>query len=359
MHPSLLTFFQRYPITEAPFMHAMLQDWSRTRPLEGLKVLHHVPVVTNTLLKIACLHAAGADVTVTNPDSFVLAQAEAVDALNQAGIRYVTDLTTLKNEPFDIFFDCGGQLYQALGAPKMGVIELTGSGDEYYRSLSSLPIAVISIDRTLTKQLETVFGCAKGVGLAMTKLGIHDYARKSWMVFGFGKMGRGISYLCDSNQIPITVVDRDPNQCLQAEMLGLSAIDANDLNQLARLSAVSDIVITATGVKHALLQYPRTWFKDKILANVGVYDEYGPLFAASDVLNNKLPINFVLADPTPMPYIDPEFYIHNVVALQLMQKSLSPGVHAPPNVVDEGIIERWCSLHGSSREIMDKWFIKY
>ena len=83
MHPALLKYFHDYPQSNAPFMHQQLAEWTATRPLAGLRVLHHVPVVPNTLLKIACLIEAGADVTVTNPSSFCKANPTAVASLDE------------------------------------------------------------------------------------------------------------------------------------------------------------------------------------------------------------------------------------------------------------------------------------
>ena len=68
-------------------MHRQLIDWYNKRPFTGIRVLHHVPVVPNTLLKIACLIEAGAEVTVTNP-SFLSANSKAVASLRAAGVRY-------------------------------------------------------------------------------------------------------------------------------------------------------------------------------------------------------------------------------------------------------------------------------
>lgn len=191
MHKALLKVFNQYPQTAAPFMHQQLAEWKKSRPLEGLKVLHHVPVVTNTLLKIACIFAAGAEITVTNPSTFCQADPEAIDCLNQANIPYIENPETLSGKQFDLYFDCGAQLYQCLGKPKIGAIELTGSGDQFYRQ-QTLDVPVISIDRSLTKQLETVFGCAESCHQALAKLARINPSSISWLIFGFGKIGRGL-----------------------------------------------------------------------------------------------------------------------------------------------------------------------
>ncbi len=92
---------------------------------------------------------------------------------------------------------------------------------------------------------------------------------------------------------------------------------------------------------------------------MGVYDEFGEQFNSSDVLNNKMPVNFILDDPTPMKYIDPSFYIHNIAALLLKNENYSAGVHDLPIHLDNQITERWCSYHQTSMDIIQQWFVSF
>lgn len=350
---SLLHYFDEYVKEEAPFMHYQLKEWLNTRSLRGLRVLHHVPVVTNTLLKIACLIEAGAIVTVTNP-SFMQPAAVAIESLHTAGIRYVADFDEIKDEPFDLYFDCGAELYQALGAPRMGAIELTASGDQFYRQ-QTLDFPVVSIDSTWTKQLETVFGCAESSHTAIAQLTGQNPAEKTWVIFGFGKIGRGLAYFCSQHDTPITIVDISETQRAAAQKLGLKAIDPQNNLALQHALAGADIVVTATGGKAVLDAYPYEWFKGKVLANMGIYDEYGSHFTEDEVLNRKAPVNFILKDPTPMKYIDPEFYIHNIAA-SFFRENLTAGVHALPEEVDQTILKRWCDYHAFPFDIIQQWF---
>ncbi|WP_392537473.1 saccharopine dehydrogenase NADP-binding domain-containing protein [Legionella sp. 227] len=354
MQDALKKLFQKYPQTEAPFMHQQLTEWSNTRPLTGLRVVHHVPLVMNTLLKIACLVEAGADITVTNPSDFCFAQPQAISCLNEAKIRYVEDPHTLAGETFDLYFDCGAQLHQFLGKPQIGAIELTGSGDQLY-SQQVLDFPVISVDRSLTKQLETVFGCAESSHMALTQLTGINPAETSWVIFGFGKIGRGLAYFCTQNKVPVVVVDPNEKQRNLAQNLGIKALDPQDFSGLERALIDANVVITATGKKAIMNNYPHSWFSGKILANLGVYDEFGPQFSDDEVLNHKMPVNFVLNDPTPMKYIDPEFYIHNLVALTFLKEKLTSGVHGIPSTLDKDMIQRWCAYHTFPLDTVNMW----
>lgn len=356
MHSELTRYFEQYPVHDAPFMHRQIKQWSQDKPLKNRHVVHHVPVVTNTLLKIACLIEAGATVTVTNPSSFVKADPVAVASLQASGVRYVEHLSTLRNETFDIFFDCGAELFQTLGCPRIGAIELTASGDQLYRR-SAIDFPVISIDRTLTKQLETVFGSAESAQLAIAQATQCNPAQKSWLIFGFGKIGRGLAYFCVQHKAPVIVVERCATARAEAQALGLQTIDASDQASLEKAIKQSDIVMTATGGRAIMQPYPRTWFENKILANMGVYDEYGPQFSADSILNQKAPVNFLLPDPTPIQFIDPEFYAHNIAVMSLLKSSLAAGVHDLPTTTDNDIIQQWCHDHQFPLQIIQTWFI--
>lgn len=346
--------FSKYPETHAPFLHAQFAEWQETKPLHNLRILHHVPVVNNTLLKIACLVAAGAEVTVTNPD-FMKPSFSTLQALADEKIRFVSDLRRLKQESFDIYLDCGNALHQALGSPRIGAIELTGTGDQLYRQ-SSLDFPVISIDRSLTKQLETVFGMAASTARALTKLTGHPPAYQHWLVFGFGKIGRGLAYLCMKNGIKISIIEPLATSREQAIQLGINAIDAHDITAVQDALQSADIILTATGGADALQAYHKDWFNGKTLANLGILDEFGPRFNTDEVLFGKQPINFALDDPTPIEFIDPEMYVHNDAATLLLDATPSDGVHSLPANYDQQIIHRWCDFHGGNRDEIDQWF---
>lgn len=106
---------------------------------------------------------------------------------------------------------------------------------------------------------------------------------------------------------------------------------------------------------HNTLYFPPSLFRGKILANMGIYDEFGAHFSDKEVLNHKMPVNFILEEPTPMRYIDPEFYIHNLMALTFLEEQLDKGVHGIPIEQDKSIIARWCSYHSFSRNIINAW----
>lgn len=349
--------FEKYSSQKAPFLHQQYVSWSKTRPLEGLRILHHVPLVQNTLLKIACLIAAGAEVTVTNPQ-FMSPCKIALRYLSDAKIKFAADFCTLRGETFDIYLDCGAELYQTLAPPQIGAIELTGTGDQYY--LQNLPdFPVVSIDRSLTKQLETIFGTAESAVEALEKMTNASVTQKTWMIFGFGKIGRGLAYSCARNGNPFFVVDVTDAAKTKSAELNIHYIDARDHAAIEAALSQVDVVIAATGKEAVMSAYPKKWFEGKILASMGVLDEFGKQFSLAEILNQKSPVNFMLDDPTPIEYIDPELFAHNEVIIDLLNTSEIKGVRSMQKKLDDDIIQRWCQYHAIAADEIQKWFIQF
>lgn len=347
-------YFEMYPANVAPFLHQQLDEWRNSKPLQGLKVLHHLPVVENTLLKIANLSAAGAQVVVTNP-SFLQPHQTALLALQKEGYSYVEDLSTLNGNDFDLYFDSGAELFQKLGPPRIGAIELTCTGNTYYQK-QKVNFPIINIDHSYTKQIETILGAAVSTSQAIEQLTNINTKNKAWLIFGFGKIGHGVAYFCVHNQVAVTIVDINPNTLEAARMLGIRAINASNTEIVEAAIATADIIVTATGVESVLNNYSKELFKGKLLANLGVVDEFGPIFNKHEVLNNRLPINFVLKDPTPMQYMDPTMYAHNKAALQLLNTKLPSGVTHLSKELDNEIVTRWCDFHGMTLHNLQNWF---
>lgn len=345
-----------YPQHQAPFSHQQIDDW-KDQPLKGVKILHHNPVVKNTLLKLLPLVVSGAEVIVTNP-SFLEPSEQAIELVHQLGLVYEPDFTALNGEDYDIFLDAGAELFQHIGKPKQAVVELTGSGDDFYRE-ANIDFPVLSIDKSLCKQLETTLGCGDGIYKGIEQLLGYSIKDKSCLVFGFGKIGRGVANHFTSNKQIVRVVEADNSQLEAISAHNLEAINAMDKASVQQALEQTDIVITATGKENVISVYPKQWFNGKILANAGVRDEYGEQFTEADVLNNKKACNFVLVEPTAIEYIDPEFYAHNLGAELLVNGHYTNGVHNLPKEIDRDIFEKWCAHYQRDTNEVLSWFIDF
>jgi adenosylhomocysteinase len=84
---------------------------------------------------------------------------------------------------------------------------------------------------------------------------------------------------------------------------------------------------------------------DVYLLNMGAEDEYGDKFSSERVFANKAPINFLLDAPTLIHYIDPIFFAHNKVCLNLLNSD-QIGYSPLPSELDIPLINKWSKIHG-------------
>ncbi|WP_223669602.1 NAD(P)-dependent oxidoreductase [Kangiella shandongensis] len=345
-------YFALYDPVAAPFMHQMLAQYDKTKPLQGITIVHNVPLTLTTLLKIACLDAAGADVTVTNP-SFMHKAPKTIEVLQQEGLRYqpLADI----GGSFDLLLDCGAELIEQCHASQ-GIVELTRTGAMRYEAYQDAHVPIVSVDNTRLKSLETCLGTGEGVYRAIMKLAKKQLHNKKLLIFGFGKVGTGIAYYFSKITQDITVVDMLPERLQRIEKRGYQAVSAELPQQVEAAIKQADIIVTATGIKDLISNsYAPAWFKGKILANAGAEDEFGFNFKESEVLAAKKPVNFALKEPTLMRFLDPIFYAHNL-AIEDVLNDTTAGFRPLNQETDKSIVEQWAKHHGWSLDELDRIF---
>lgn len=330
---------QHFLPAETPFLFALREKMQNERPYCGLEILHNTPLTLITLLKIESLILGGAEVTLGSLRSIKPHQ-DALELVLQAGISLLPEAS---NKEFDINLDCCAEL-AFRRPPRLGAIELTQSGDVIYRK-SSLSYPVISVDNSKLKYLETISTGESFVRaiLALTNTRING---KKFIVFGYGKVGKGVVKALRAYTEQIVIVDINETALAMVEQIGLPGISI--LNKAAIKKEMQDAfcVVTATGVAGMISQYfNRADLGDAYLANLGVDDEFGDKFSAQDVLFAKQPLNFSLDRPTALRYLDPVFYAHNIAIDLLLSKEIEKCYHPFPNNLASTILEKWLLLH--------------
>lgn len=341
-----------YEKNEYPALVALQSEWSETRPFEGLRVLVATPIYRNTMTQYRALVAGGAELLVglsgmNDPD--------VVDFMGEWGVSVVTPAEMLEAESrgefVDLVLDCAGPF--AGLHPKIGFVELTRSGVQYYKDAKK-PVFVA--DSGIVKRIETSLGTGDGYFRALEKLGFGgNFEGKKLLVFGSGKVGSGIALQGVRRGCCVTVVTdlkrAQSEQSAQSENAknaanpeksansmpagdfsavllqnGVEVVDCHDYAAVASLIEKSDFVVTATGVKNALAapELTKSLLSTKaVLANMGVEDEYGEAVPAERVLNEKGPLNFILEEPTHLKYIDTSLALHAALAELLVQEAKS------------------------------------
>ena len=342
---------EAYLPNEYPALAALEAEWSRSRPFDGLRLLVATPIYRNTMTQYRALLAGGATLLVGFSG---MNDGEVVDFLKDWGVSVVTLAEMLEAESrgefVDLVLDCAGAF--ASLHPKIGFVELTRSGVQYYKNAKK-PVYVA--DSGIVKRIETSLGTGDGYFRALEKLGFggvsgnaseNGFEGKRLLVFGSGKVGSGIalqgvrrgccvSVVTDLKRFGTATASASGSSVPPEKMPagdfspmlsqnGVEVVDCHDYASVVSLICSSDFVVTATGVKNALAVRELTaalLTSQAVLANMGVEDEYGEAIPAERVLNAKGPLNFILEEPTHLKYIDTSLALHAALAELLVQES--------------------------------------
>ena len=353
-----------YEKNEYPALAALEAEWSETRPFDGLRVLVATPIYRNTMTEYRALLAGGATLLVGFSG---MNDPEVVEFLKDWGIPVVTPAEMLeaenRGEFVDLVLDCAGPF--AGLHPKVGFVELTRSGVQYYKNAKK-PVYVA--DSGIVKRIETSLGTGDGYFRALEKLGYGEnvpsagFEGKKLVVFGSGKVGSGIALQGVRRGCAVSVVTdlkRAQSESAQSEMCansmpagdfsavleqnGVNVVDCRDYPAVSALIENADFVVTATGVKDALAasELQKSLLSTRaVLANMGVEDEYGAAIPAEKVLNAKGPLNFILEEPTHLKYIDTSLALHAALAELLVQETatLGNGLRFPPQELEQRLL---------------------
>lgn len=341
---------EKYKNKEMPFLTKLLNRAKQSKIYNGLKILHNTPLTMEAVLKIAPLVLGGADVTVSCI-TLLPPQEEALKIIKAANIKL--QLEHSFKEDYDIHLDCCGELINNK-PPKIGTVELTQTGSEIYKNANT-QYPVISVDDSEIKFLETFFGTGDGFVRALHKFVGENMQNQSYVIFGFGKVGKGIVHALKkyTNRIP-TVIDIDPSVFNNDAYPNVKFINANQLAEVKAAIKTAYCVITATGVGNVISKYYRFGknnFSNAILTNMGGSDEYGENFTQKDILFEKKPLNFSIAEPTAAKYLDPVLYAHNFGIDLLLSNKMHEGYNCFPKDVSLEILDNWNEIHHEHVEI--------
>lgn len=334
---------EHYDPREYPALAFLADQWIRTRPFEGLKILVATPIFRNTLLQYRTLLAAGANVFVGHAVSDDSSETPAmpcdecvVEFLREEGIPVISDVD-VKNgsvaDDFDLILDCAGQF--ACCHPKLGFVELTRSGVQFFEK-SQYPVYVA--DSGIVKRIETILGTGDGYFRGLEQLGYHDFENKKLVVFGSGKVGCGIALQGIRRGMQVTTVtdsrrrNSSSDFCMSLERNDVAIVDCFDDSAVVAAIESCDFLVTATGVKSALsipaVECIRS-HANIVVANMGVEDEFGEVLPRERVLNKKAPLNFMLEEPTHLKYIDTSLALHAALGECLVSDYKKAGDKVP------------------------------
>ncbi|KTC81396.1 NAD-binding protein [Legionella brunensis] len=331
-----------FPNSRAQLLNDLRNQWIKSKPLAGIKLLHNIPLTYETLVKLESLLAAGANLTVTHTQFLEKSPAtNIVTFLNKLGLTYIEKHNEIKGE-FDIALDCCAEVVNMPNVKiRRGIVELTQSGGELYKQMTT-PFPVISVDESNLKKLEGMYGTGESFVRAIKEQSRQSISEQHFMVFGFGKVGRGIVKYLRRETPYITVVDKSKEQLRKAEELGVKVLHASQISMIKERAKEAFCLVTATGEPQALSHYLTAEdCPQSLIANMGASDEIGSGFNNNQILFSGMPINFSLKHPTLLHFIDPIFYAHNLAAQLILENNYAPGYHPFPTYLDDLIVKMW------------------
>lgn len=344
-HAAFNKIWNKYDSQDIPFLTRLKQKMKNFHPYQGMKVFHNIPLSFEAVIKIEPLLLGGADI-VASCVTCVSPNQAAVNILNEANVKM--DLDKRYVEAFDVYLDCCAEMIK-FPIPSLGTVELTQTGSALYKN-STPPYPVISIDDSILKNLETI-GTGHSCVKAIIKLTKQPIDNKKVMVFGYGKVGKGIVKALKKCTKDIVVVEKDQKLLDALDKLNFKSIAATNTNDLKRELKNTYCIISATGIKGCISNY---FDKEELagiyLANAGAEDEFGAKFSENDVLFSKRPVNFSLDEPTLLYYLDPILYAHNIALDLLLEKEFANGYHQFPDYLAKQVMNEWAQLHNENLE---------
>jgi len=307
------------PARDYPALAAQAERWRGTRPLEGLRVLCGTPLFLNTLAQFAALLAGGADLAAVYSDELGY-DPSIPDFLAGIGLTvfHGANEAIASGIMFDVVLDCSALNRHV--PVRLGYCELTRSGVHVYES-EPPDKPVFAADSGRIKSIETVLGTGDGCLRGLRYIGFEP-AGKTVLLFGHGRVGRGIEYALTNAGATVRIVDP-----AQGKPFTRALLDG------------AHLVVSATGIRDALTLFaPILLASGALLVNMGADDEFGPDVPPDRAVNEKRPVNFLLREPTSTRYIDPTLALHNAGILELMRASTASGILNPPDELENEIL---------------------
>lgn len=319
-----------YVPQDYPALAAELTKWRETRPFAGKRFLDATPPYTNTMVKYLPLLAGGA-VLAVGIGKLTPFDPKIPPLLREWGIPVLSP-GECADDDFDVIMDCAGMF--AGIRTRYGYVELTRSGVYRYRGIDA---PVFFADAGRIKLIETTLGTGEGYCRALKHLGF-DLCKKRLLVFGGGKVGRGIALYSLRAGAEVGIADFAAAKTTLPD--GAAAVDADDADAVVSAIRAADFIVSATGIAGALAKYAGEFCRcSAVIANMGVADEFGDGVPAERVLNAKRPLNFVLDEPTHLKYIDPTMALHNAGAAELLAGRVGKGIVTPRSELEDEILD--------------------
>ena len=294
---------------QAPCLRNQIIDFQKKRPFEGKRILDATPIYFNTMLKYEAIIAGGGHLEVfCNNKNF---DYRVIGILQQLEIPVHINTDNLGS--FDLIFDCGAELKKVNSV--RGRVELTASGIAQYKNCNKF---VVSVDNSRLKEYETRYGTADGLIRALKKLNLlqkDSGEKRNAIVFGFGKVGKGICRELEKQNYKIFVVEKPGNV-----VCDYPCFYTNQKEIIFNAIQHSELVISAVGSYNAvgsMFDSCKAIFPESArFINMGYEQDF---VGWENAENSGYPLNFILEEPTQTQYIDPVMALSNACGVRFLE----------------------------------------
>ena len=278
-----------WALKEMPVIKGLMQQLSKTRPLEGVRMSGCLHITTETANLARTLQAAGANLVLcaSNPLS---TQDDVAAALVE---KYQIPVFAIRGESTDIYYqhiqaaldhqpvitmDDGADLVSEMHQSRtellknmIGGTEETTTGVIRLRAMAkdnALKFPVLAVNDAMTKHLfDNRYGTGQSDLDGIIRATNILLAGKNFTVVGYGWCGRGVALRAKGHGAHVIVCEVDPLRALEASMDGYRVMP------LMQAAKQSDFILTVTGDKHAVDKHHMEVMKEGcILANAGHFN---------------------------------------------------------------------------------------
>ncbi len=365
-----------------PLLQQLETVFAAEQPFKGKKIALSVHLEAKTANLCRLLQTGGAEMHVTgsNPLS---TQDDVAAALAAGGMEVCAwhgataeeyeahILKTLSCGP-DIIIDDGGDLIHALHTKLPHLIEnVIGGCEETTTGVlrleamakeGALKFPMIAVNNAKCKYLfDNRYGTGQSVWDGINRTTNLVVAGKHVVVAGYGWCGKGVAMRAKGMGARVIVTEVDPVKALEAMMDGFTVLP------MAEAAPLGDLFVTVTGCTNVIDHRHFQLLKEgAVLANAGHFDvevamreleaeAVNTFEARNNIMGYTLPngrtvyviaegrlVNLAAGDGHPVEIMDMSFALQALSARYMAQngKSLTPGVYAVPEALDNEVARR-------------------
>ena len=271
-----------------PVLMKLREEYSKTKPLEGMRIAGSLHVTKETAVLIETLIAAGADIAwsgcnplSTNDEVAAALAANGVKIWAWHGLNteeyYWAIERTLDFKP-TLTLDDGADLiftvhnkFPELAEGIIGGTEETTTGVHRLRAMESdgkLKYPVVAVnDSPIKSHFDNYYGTGQSTLDGILRATSILYAGKVVVIAGYGQCGSGLAKKALGLGGNVVVTEVEPVAALKAAMDGFRVMSMDEA------AKIGDVFITATGMKDVItLEHMKSMKDGAVISNTGHYD---------------------------------------------------------------------------------------